>query len=64
MSRKGLPRLGDTPRFYIDDTRRARVQGRALEHYRPRRRRATSWVVAALILAAAGLAWFYWITLG
>jgi hypothetical protein len=64
MPRKGLPRLGDSPRFYLDDTRRARVRSRGLEHYRPRRRRAASWLVAALVLIAAGLVWFYWITLG
>ncbi len=64
MARKGLPRLGDSPRFYLENTQRARVQSPGLEHYRPRRRRATPWLVVALLLLVAGLAWFYWMTLG
>ena len=63
MARKGLPRLGDSPRFYLENTQRARVQSAGLEHYRPRRR-ATSWLVLVLLLAVAALAWFYWMTLG
>lgn len=64
MARKGLPRLGDSPRFYLKTTQRARVQSPGLERYRPRRRRVTSWLVVALVLLVAGLAWFYWMTLG
>ncbi len=63
MARKGLPRLGDSPRFYLENTQRARVQSAGLEHYRPRRR-FTSWLVLVLLLAVAALAWFYWMTLG
>ncbi len=64
MARKRLPRLGDSPRFYLENTQRARVKSPGLERYRPRRRRVTSWLVVALVLLVAGLAWFYWMTLG
>lgn len=64
MRRKGLPRIGDTPRLYVENTVRARVRSPELEHYRPRRRRATLWLAVAAVAILAALAWFYWVTLG
>ncbi len=64
MARKAMPRLGDSPRFYVENTRRARVRSDGLERYRPRRRRVTPWLVLALLGLLAALAWFYWMTLG
>ena len=64
MARREMPRLGDTPRFYVENTRRTRVQSPGLERYRARKRRATPWLLAALAALLAAIAWFYWVTLG
>lgn len=64
MARRQMPRLGDTPRLYVENTQRARVQSPGLERYRARRRRATPWLVAGLLALLLALAWFYWMTLG
>lgn len=64
MARREMPRLGDSPRIYVENTRRARVHSPGLERYRARRRRATPWMVAALLALIAAIAWFYWMTLG
>lgn len=63
MARKEMPRLGDSPRFWVEDTRRARVRSAGLEHYRARRRRVTPWLLVGLLALLAALAWFYWMTL-
>ena len=64
MARREMPRLGDTPRFYQENTQRARVRSAGLEHYRARRRRAMPWLATALIVLLLALAWLYWLTLG
>ncbi|HEU4385270.1 MAG TPA: hypothetical protein VFR85_17430 [Anaeromyxobacteraceae bacterium] len=64
MARREMPRLGDTPRFYVEDTRRARVKSAGLERYRAHRRRVAPWLAAALLILVAAIAWFYWMTLG
>ena len=64
MARRGMPRLGDSPRFYVENTQRARVRTSGLERFRARRRRVAPWLVASLLAVLAVLAWFYWMTLG
>ena len=64
MARKAMPRLGDSPRFYVENTQRARVRSGGLERYRTRRRRVAPWLVLGLLVLLAALAWFYWMTLG
>ncbi len=64
MARKGMPRLGDTLRVYVENTQRARVQSPGLERYRARKTRVTPWVVVALLALLSAIAWFYWMTLG
>ena len=64
MARREMPRLGDSPRFYVENTQRARVRRDGLEGYRTRRRRATPWLVLGLVVLLVALAWFYWVTLG
>lgn len=64
MARREMPRLGDSPRFYVENTQRARVRTPGLEHYRAHRRRLAPWLVAGLLAVLGALAWFYWVTLG
>ena len=64
MARKVLPQLGDSPRFYLENTQRTRVRSPGLERYRPRRRRTSLWLLVAAVALLAALAWFYWLTLG
>ena len=63
MARRGMPRLGDTLRVYVENTQRARVRSPGLERYRARKRTATPWLVVALLAVLAAIAWFYWMTL-
>ncbi len=59
--RPRLPRLGDSLRFYVEDTLRARLRGPGIEHYPPRRRAGPGLRVAAALAAAAVVAALLWL---
>ena len=63
MARKLFPKLGQTTRFYVENTLRARIRQPAVERYRPEaRRRRARWIGAVLLLAAAvAAAWYVWL---
>ncbi len=60
--RPRLPKLGESLRFYVEDTLRARVRSPGIEHYRLRRVRLGVRVVAALAAAAAIAAALWWLS--
>ncbi len=51
MAKKGLPRLSESVRFYVEDTLRIRPRSPGIEHYPPRRRSGRGAVVAAVAAA-------------
>ncbi len=59
MAKQRLPPLPDTGRRYLDNTVRARLQGPAIERYRPPRGRGRTIAIAALLLGLllAALVW-------
>lgn len=63
MARKTYPKLGQSMRFYVENTLRARIRQPAVERYRPEaHRRRARWIGAVLLLvgAAVAAAWYAW----
>ena len=58
--RHRLPRLGESLRFYVEDTLRARAKNIGIEHYGPRpsgARARLAIVLVCVVLLAALLIW-------
>ncbi len=60
MAKKGLPRLSDSIRFYVEDTLRIRPRSHGIEGWRPPRRSPWGRLLVALLALAFLVGLFLW----
>ncbi len=56
MARQSFPKLGQSMRFYVENTIRTRLRSPGLERYRPEGNRRARWLLVLFALAAAAVA--------